>query len=99
MSGPIVHDINLTGVNITTGAASASSALPVGSAGGAAKSVRVAATVNARVRVGLTGLTAVATDFLVTPNEAIVIDTRGCTHVAAIQDTAAGVVNVAPVEN
>lgn len=89
-----------TGVNITTGAASASSALPVASSGEIARYYRITATANAHVRMGIVGLTALATDAMVVPGESLILETpRGITHVAAIQDSAAGSVNVVPLED
>lgn len=60
--------------------------------------VRVSATANAHVRVGKGSATAVATDMLVTPNEAVILNVTGADKIAAIQDSAAGVVNVVPIE-
>lgn len=99
VKSPIIClDINLTGVNLTTSAASVNSALPVNTAGVAARYVRISATANARVRVGPVGSTALATDTLVMPGESVIMNCQGATTVAAIQDTAAGVVNVVPIE-
>jgi len=91
-------DVNVTGVNIVTGAASASSPIPNNSAGVVARYVRVMATANAHVRVGKTTATAVATDMLITPTEAVILNVSGADTIAAIQDLAAGVVNVVPLE-
>ena len=50
--------------------------------------------------LGVGAQTAVATDLLVQPGDALVLAVpRGCTHVAAIQLAAAGVVIVSPVED
>lgn len=92
--------IMATGVNITTGAASASSALPAASGSTVARYVRITATANAHVRLGTVGLTALATDAMVVPGESLVLEVpSGITHVAAIQDAAAGTVNVAPLDD
>jgi len=92
--------VTKTGTNIVTGAASASSAIPVASSGALPSFVRISATANARVTLGIGSASAVATDMLVSPADAVVIAVpRGVTHVAAIQDTAAGVVNVTPIED
>lgn len=88
-----------TGVNITTGAASAGSAIPVDSSGALPRYVRITASVAACVRIGPGAQTAVATDAVVQPGAPLIIATNGCTHVAAIQQTAAGVVQVSPVED
>lgn len=92
--------VTVTGVSITTGAASSGGALPNASSGEVPRYVRIAASVAACVRIGVGAQTAVATDMLVQPGDAVVIAVpRGCTHVAAIQLSAAGVVIVTPVED
>jgi SH3-like domain-containing protein len=92
--------VTTTGVSITTGAASSGGALPNASSGEVPRYVRIAASVAACVRIGPGAQTAVATDMLVQPGDAVVITVpRGCTHVAAIQLAAAGVVIVTPVED
>lgn len=88
-----------TGVNITTGAASAGATLPLTSSGTVPRFIRIAATVAACVRIGTGTQTAVATDMLVMPGDAVIVSTNGCTHIAAIQQSAAGVVQVSPVED
>jgi hypothetical protein len=91
--------VTVTGANITTGAASAAVAIPTDASGVVARRVRVAATSAAHVRIGTVGLSAVATDLLLQPNDAVKLTVPvGCTHIAAIQDTSAGVVNVVPLE-
>lgn len=90
--------IRNTGVNITTSGVSASSALPTNSSLTAARYILVTATVAAHVRIGLVGLTAVATDVLIPAGQSLLLDCSGATHIAAIQDAAGGVVNVAPLE-
>jgi aspartate/methionine/tyrosine aminotransferase len=92
--------VTVTGVSITTGAASSGGALPVASSGEIPRYVRVAASVAACVRIGVGAQTAVATDLLVQPGDAVILAVpRGCTHVAAIQLAAAGVVIVTPLED
>jgi hypothetical protein len=92
--------VTVTGVSITTGAASSGGALPNASSGEVPRYVRIAASVAACVRIGVGAQTAVATDLLVQPGDAVVLAVpRGCTHVAAIQLAAAGVVIVSPVED
>lgn len=88
-----------TGINITTGAASANAALPPDASGQVPRKVRISVTSAARVRIGTSGLAAIATDLLVQPAAPVVLSIpRGLTHIAAIQDTAAGAVNVTPLE-
>lgn len=92
--------ITVTGINLTTGAASANSALPNASSGEVARYYRITATANAHVRLGVVGLAALATDAMVVPGESLILECpRGYTHVAAIQDSAAGTVNVVPLED
>lgn len=89
-----------TGVNLATSAASAISPLPTAQSGEIPRYVRIAASVAAHVRLGIAGTTALATDMMVQPGDAVtVVVPRGITHVAAIQDTAAGTVNVVPLED
>jgi len=88
-----------TGINITTGAASAGATIPLNTSGVVPKFIRITASVSACVRIGTGAQTAVATDAVVQPGEALIIATLGCTHVAAIQQAAAGVVQVSPVED
>jgi hypothetical protein len=89
-----------TGASITTGAASASATIPNDSSGEVARYVRVTATVAAHVRIGVSAATAVATDLLVMPSDAVILHIpRGYTKIAAIQNAAAGVVIVTPLEN
>ena len=92
--------VTATGVSITTGAASSGGALPNASSGEVPRYVRIAASAAACVRIGVGAQTAVATDLLVQPGDAVVLAVpRGVTHVAAIQLSAAGVVIVSPVED
>lgn len=97
---PLSITVISTGVKITTGAASASSALPTAQSGTVPSHVRVAATVAAHVRLGIGSATAVQTDMLVQPGDAVILRVPGgATHVAAIQASAAGIVIVSPVED
>ena len=88
-----------TGVNITTGAASAGATIPMSSAGAVPRYIRITASANACVRIGTGAQTAVATDMVVQPGEAVFMSTNRCTHIAAIQQAAAGTVQVSPVED
>lgn len=92
--------VGATGVSITTGAASAGATLPNDSSGNKAKYYRVAcATAAALVRVGNGAQTAIATDLLVQPGDAVILNCAGCTNVAAIQLASAGTVIVTPLED
>lgn len=92
--------IAVTGVSITTSGTSASATIPNDSSGSIPRYVRIAATAAAYVRFGKTTATAVTTDMLVQPGDSqIVAVPGGCDKVAAIQDAAAGKVQVSPCEN
>lgn len=92
--------IAATGVSITTSGASASATLPNALDGNPPRYVRIAATAAAYVRFGKTTATAVNTDMLIQPGDSQVVAVPGgCDKVAAIQDSAAGKVQVSPLEN
>ena len=91
--------VTATGVNITTGAASASTTIPNDSAGNIPRYIRVCCSVAAFVRLGKTTATAVTTDLMLIPGEAVILSTNGNDKVAALQVAAAGVVQVSPLEN
>lgn len=88
-----------TGVNITTGAASASASIPNASNGTKPKFVRVASTAAAYVKIGTAGVTAVAGDMLIQPGDSHVLSVNGCTNIAALQVSAAGIVQISPLED
>lgn len=88
------------GDTITTGAASASVAIPNASDGNKPRFIRVAARNECYVRIGISGVTATAKDLLVQPADSAILHVpNGITHIAAIQGTAAGVLSVVPLEN
>jgi hypothetical protein len=92
--------VTATGANITTGAASARAAIPVAQSGEIPRYIRVSTTVACHVRLGLVASDAVATDMLIQPADSQILAVpRGFTHVCAIQDAAAGVLNIAPLED
>jgi hypothetical protein len=85
-----------TGVTITTGAASASASIPNCVNGTKPKYIRVAATAAAYVKMGAT---AVAGDILIQPGDSVVLAVAGAPTIAAIQVSAAGLVQVSPLED
>lgn len=94
-----VYKLAAAGATITTGAASARTAIPNDSTGARASFIAVAATVAAYVRPGDSAITAAAGDLLLTPGaEPVILDVHGQTHLAGIQVAAAGVVSMTPVE-
>lgn len=98
-SGGAMHIVS-TGFSAATGAASARTAIPVDASGNKAKYVRVSARNECYVKVGDSSVTATGNDILVQPADSIILQiTPGHTHIAYIQGTAAGQVNVVPLEN
>lgn len=95
--GPVA--IFAVGTTQATGAATARVALPTDSAGNNPRYVRVAAINESYVRLGNSGVNATTNDTLIQPADAAILAVNGATHIAFIQGTAAGKVNVMPLEN
>ena len=92
--------INTTGFTAATGAASARTALPVDAAGLIPSYIRVAGINECYVKLGTVAVTATTNDILIQPADAIYLQVgRGDTHIAYIQGTAAGKVNVQALGN
>lgn len=91
--------VQATGVNIATSGVSASATIPNASDGNLPRYVRIAASAAAYVRLAKTTATAVNTDLMVQPGDAVILSTNGCDKVAGLQVAAAGVVQVSPLEN
>ena len=92
--------VTTAGSTITTSASSSRVAIPNASDGGVPRYIRVAATAACYVKIGTSGVTATTSDVLVQPADAIVLHIPlGITHIAAIQDSAAGKCNVVALEN
>jgi hypothetical protein len=92
--------VTTTGVAIATTGTSASATIPNDSSGKIPNFIRIAATAPACVRLGATSATAVTTDLQVQPGDAAVLQVpKGFDKIAAIQVSAAGVVQVSPLEN
>ena len=92
--------VTVTGVQLASGAASSSATIPNDSSGNLPNYIRVAATAPACVRLGKTSATAVATDLQVQPGDAVIMQVpKGIDKIACIQVSAAGIVQVSPLEN
>lgn len=89
----------VTGVSIATSGTSASANIPLCQSGEIPKYIRIAATAPACVRLGNGTVTAVATDLQVQPGDAVILAVQQLTKIAAIQVSAAGIVQVSPLEN
>jgi hypothetical protein len=92
--------IMAVGFSAATGAASASTAIPPASDGNRPRYIRVSARNECYVKLGTSGVTATTNDILVQPADSLVLHVPlGVTHIGYIQGTAAGQVNVVPLEN
>lgn len=92
--------IMAVGVTATTGAASAASPIPVNLSGNRPNYVRVTAINESYVKLGTAAVAATGNDVLVQPGDGLVLAVpNGVTHIAYIQGTSAGKVNVVPLEN
>lgn len=91
--------VAVTGIQLASGAASNGATIPLASDGVIPRYVRIAATAPACVRLGVGTQTAVATDLQVQPGDATILSVNGRTHVAVIQVSAGGFVQISPLEN
>lgn len=91
--------VTATGIALATSGTSANAAIPKDSTGNFPKYIRISATAAACVRIGTGTPVAVTTDLMVQPGDAVILATGGLTNVAAIQVSAAGVVQISPMEN
>jgi len=99
MPSPDAITVTATGSTITTGAASVRVAIPVESSGGIPKYCRLTATQPCFVKPGTVAVTAVAGDLMIQPADSAIIRTFGMTHIAAIQNTAPGLLQISPLED
>lgn len=91
--------ISVTGVTVASGAASARVAIPTFAGGVYPKYVRIAASAAAYVKIGDANVTAAVGDFVVQPGDALIVRAHGHTYVAAIQQAAAGTVQISPLDD
>lgn len=90
--------VTKTGSVINFTGTSASVTIPTDSAGTTPKYCRLTATQACYVKIDVGSATAVAGDLLVQPADAVVVRTHGLTHIAALQVTTAGVLQISPLE-
>lgn len=92
--------ISAVGFTAATGAASARSTIPVDASGNRPNYIRVAAINESYVKIGDSSVAATANDILIQPADALYLQVgKGNTHIAYIQGTAAGKVNVTALDN
>lgn len=88
-----------TGVSAATGGASARSAIPTNSTGALPNFIRVSGRNECYVKVGNSTVVATGNDALVQPADSLLLRVAGNTHIAYIQGTAAGQINVVPLDD
>jgi hypothetical protein len=88
-----------TGATISFTGTSANVSIPLDSAGNVPRYVRLTATVPCYSKLGISGVTAVAGDVMVQPGDALILATNGTTYIAALQVSAAGVLQISPLDN
>lgn len=92
--------ITQAGAQIATTGASARVPIPVASSQLIPAYIRLSATAAACVRLGTVTVTAANTDTQVQPGDSLILAVpQGTTHIAAIQQAGAGVVQISPLEN
>lgn len=92
--------VSATGTTVTTGAASATVAIPNASDGSKPRYIRVAAINESFIKLGpAVGVTATNNDILIQPADSLILAVGGNTHVAYIQGAATGRVNIIPLED
>lgn len=88
------------GATVATGAASSTIAIPVASSGEIPRFIRLSSTNGVHAKLGIAAVAATANDMLVTVSDAVILVVpRGVTHIASIQESAAGKLNVTPLED
>lgn len=89
------------GSTVATGAAATAGAtIPLNSAGAKPLYIRVTATNASYIKLGTSGsVAATSNDVLVQPSDSVILAVGGASHFSVIQDSAAGKVNVLPLED
>lgn len=100
MSFAAAPAIVATGSVINFNAASANVAIPNNSSGQPPNYIRLIATAACYVKLGTTnGVVATAGDLMIQPADALIVRSIGLSYVAAIQQSAGGVLQISPLEN
>lgn len=87
-----------SGASITTSGTSSSEAIPNTSSGTRPRYALITCTAAAYILPGDSSVAATATDIILQPNHSLKMDVSGFTHLAALQVSAAGKVNIIPIE-
>lgn len=92
-------NVQAVGKSFTTAAGSASTTIPITSAGTAPRYMRISATTETYVKVGGAAVAATANDILIQPADAVLLNVQGNSFVAYIQGAVPGRVNFIPLED
>lgn len=87
------------GSTVTTSGTSTALAIPVNQSGNRPLYIRVAATNESYVQMGGSTVAATANSVLIQPADAALLAVGGHTHIAYIQGTGPGRVNITPLED
>jgi len=90
--------ITKTGTTLAVTGTSARVAIPTDTSGVVPKCARVSCSSAMYVKIGDSSVSAVAGDLLIHPAESVELRTIGLTHIAAIQVSAAGTLQISPIE-
>lgn len=87
------------GKTVTTGAASANTTLPLAADGNYPRYIRVAATTESYIKLGIAGVAATSNDIMVQPADAVILQVpNNVTSIGYIQGTSTGKVNITALE-
>lgn len=93
-----VYSVNATGTQVTSSGTSAVVAIPNAADGNKARFVRILTSGLAYVRPGFSGTTCTVNDILCNSNFDLVLNVRGFTHIAYLQESAGAKINITPIE-
>jgi hypothetical protein len=91
--------IHAVGVRLTAAIATANVAIPNDASANVAKYVRVKSLGTCYVRPGASGVVATNADIYLTADESIILNVKGCTHIAALREGGADTaIVISPIE-
>lgn len=90
--------ITKTGTTLAVTGTSSRVAIPTDTSGVVPKCSRVSCTASMCVKVGDSSVSATSGDLMIHPAESVELRTIGLTHIAAIQVSAAGTLQISPIE-
>lgn len=93
-----VYSINATGTQVTVSVVSNVVAIPPAADGNRPRFVRILTTGPAYVRPGNAGTVCTVNDILVNSNFDLVLNVRGFSHIAYLQEAAGAKINITPLE-